>query len=173
MWLAAVTRPGVDNAARAPVRQSHDPCKRHWDRVIKVPKYLNGTKTFGLTFKEGHDRLQFTVTQITPRRVAMMYAGVVVSATSRIKHSVTFSTTKTEHVATAEGAIEGLFVKIVVCDLEKITRTFPASSFCVAPTKRCWFGEAKSTRRTKAKQPGTTGSWKSQRLCSCPPISPV
>ncbi|CAM9835083.1 unnamed protein product, partial [Sphacelaria rigidula] len=88
MWLATVTRPDIANSVRALARQSHDPCERHWEAVMKVSKYLNETKAFGLTFKKGHDRLSVycdedNAKKETDRRsvsgVALMYGGVVVS----------------------------------------------------------------------------------------------
>ncbi|CAM9815854.1 unnamed protein product, partial [Sphacelaria rigidula] len=47
-------------------------------------------------------------------RIAVMYGGVVVSATSRTQYCVTLSTTEAEYVAMAEGAKERLFVKVVL-----------------------------------------------------------
>ncbi|CAM9417825.1 unnamed protein product, partial [Sphacelaria rigidula] len=55
MWLTTVTRLDIANSVRALARQSHDPCERHWEAVVKVLKYLNETKEFGLTFKKGYD----------------------------------------------------------------------------------------------------------------------
>ena len=55
--LATVTRADVANAVPALARQPHDPCERHGDGVMKVLKFLNKTKGFGLTFKRGHCRL--------------------------------------------------------------------------------------------------------------------
>ncbi|CAM9711803.1 unnamed protein product [Sphacelaria rigidula] len=54
MWLATITGPDIANSVRALARQSHDPCERHWEAVVKVLKYLNETKEFGLTFKKGN-----------------------------------------------------------------------------------------------------------------------
>ncbi|CAM9757375.1 unnamed protein product, partial [Sphacelaria rigidula] len=123
MWLAIVTRPDIANSVRALARQSHDPCERYWEAVMKVLKYLNETKEFGLTFKKGHDKLSVycnadRAKKETDRRsvsgVAVMYGGAVVSATSRAQHCVTLSTTEAEYVAMADGAKEGLFVKAVL-----------------------------------------------------------
>ncbi|CAM9949757.1 unnamed protein product, partial [Sphacelaria rigidula] len=123
MWLTTVTRPDIANLVRALARQSHDPCERHWEAVMKVLKYLNETKEFGLTFKKGHDRLSVyceadyaknETDRLSVSGVAVMYGGVVVSATSRTQHCVTLSTTEAEYVAMAEGAKEGLFVKAVL-----------------------------------------------------------
>ncbi|CAM9855228.1 unnamed protein product [Sphacelaria rigidula] len=126
MWLATVTRPDIANSVRALARQSHDPCERHWEALMKVLKYLNETREFGLTFKKGHDRPSVYcdadyAQKETDRRlvsgVPVMYSGVVVSATSRTQHCVTLSTTEAKYVAMAEGAKEGLFVKAVLTSL--------------------------------------------------------
>ncbi|CAN0007851.1 unnamed protein product, partial [Sphacelaria rigidula] len=123
MWLETVTRPDIANSVRALARQSHDPYERHWEAVVKVLKYLNETKKVGLTFKKAHDGLSVYcdvdyAKKETDRRsvsgVAVMYGGVVVSATSRTPHCVTLSTTEAEYVAMAEGAKEELFVKAVL-----------------------------------------------------------
>ncbi|CAN0005911.1 unnamed protein product, partial [Sphacelaria rigidula] len=130
MWLATVTRPDITNSVRALARQSHDPCERHWEAVMKVPKYLNETKNFGLWFKKAHDGLSVYcdadyAKKETDRRsvsgVAVMYGGVVVSASSRTQHCVTLSTTEAEYVAMAEGAKEGLFMKAVLTFLRPQT----------------------------------------------------
>ncbi|CAM9261968.1 unnamed protein product, partial [Sphacelaria rigidula] len=130
MWLATVTRPDMANSVRALARQSHDTCERHWEAVVKVLKYLNKTKDFGLTFKRDHERLSVCcdadyAKRETDRRsvsgVAVMYGGVVVSATSRTQNCVTLSTTETEYVAMAEGVKEELFTKAVLTFLRPQT----------------------------------------------------
>ncbi|CAM9794554.1 unnamed protein product, partial [Sphacelaria rigidula] len=123
MWLATFTRPDIANSVRALARQSYNPCERHWEAVMKVLNYLNETKEFGLKFKKCHDRLLAYcdagyAMKETDRRsvsgVAVMYGGVVVSATSRTQHCVTLSTTEAEYVAMAEGEKESLFDKAVL-----------------------------------------------------------
>ncbi|CAM9967105.1 unnamed protein product, partial [Sphacelaria rigidula] len=115
MWLARVTRPDKENAARNPARQSHDSCERHWRGVLKVLAYLNTTRDYGLTFSSGESRLIVYcdadyAKKDTDRRsisgVAVMYGGIAVSSTSRTQHCVTLSTTEAEYVAMAEGANE-------------------------------------------------------------------
>ncbi|CAM9598633.1 unnamed protein product [Sphacelaria rigidula] len=68
MWLATGTRTDIANSVRAPARQSHDPCERHWEALMKVLKYLNETKKLGLTFKKAHDGLSVNCDANTPRR---------------------------------------------------------------------------------------------------------
>ena len=51
MWLATVTRPDIANAVRTLVRESHDPCERHWNGVTKVLQYIYKTKGLELTFQ--------------------------------------------------------------------------------------------------------------------------
>ncbi|CAM9597236.1 unnamed protein product, partial [Sphacelaria rigidula] len=120
MWLGTVARPDIANSVRVLAPQSHDPCERHWEAVMKVLKYLNETKGFGLTFKKAHDGLSVfcdadNAKEETDRRsvsgVAVMYVDIVVSATSRTQHCVTLSTTEAECVTMAEGPKGGLFVK--------------------------------------------------------------
>ncbi|CAM9820538.1 unnamed protein product, partial [Sphacelaria rigidula] len=121
MRLATVTRPDIASSVRALARQSHDPCESHWEAVVKVLKYRNKAKEFGLTFKRDHDRLSvycdadyakgLYYRQIKQTGETVMYGGVVVSATSRTQHCVTLSTTEAEYVAIAEGAKEGIVTK--------------------------------------------------------------
>ncbi|CAM9505654.1 unnamed protein product, partial [Sphacelaria rigidula] len=107
MWLATVTRPDIANSVRALARHSHDPWERHWESVKK--KAHNGRSVYcdADYAKKEKDRRSVS-------GVAVMYDGVVVSATSRTQHCVTLSTTEAEYVAMAEEAKEGLFVKAVL-----------------------------------------------------------
>ncbi|CAN0083907.1 unnamed protein product, partial [Sphacelaria rigidula] len=86
VWLATVTRPDIANS------KAHDGLSVYCDADY-AKKETDWRSVSG---------------------VAVMYGGVVVSATSRTQHCVTLSTTEAEYVAMAEGAKEGLFVKAVL-----------------------------------------------------------
>ena len=68
LWLVGMTRPDIDNAARAGARHSHNPCERHCKAAVNILAYLNSTRVLGITYKKGEDITLFVYTDmlITP-----------------------------------------------------------------------------------------------------------
>lgn len=50
--LSTMTRPNTTNNALTVARNIRNPSTRHWDEVLKILAYLNGTKDHGFTFGE-------------------------------------------------------------------------------------------------------------------------
>ena len=53
LWLSTMTGPGITNAVRAVARYAHTPTERLWQAIMKILSYLDGTKSFGITYVRG------------------------------------------------------------------------------------------------------------------------
>ena len=51
--LSTVTRPDITNAVRAVASYAHTPTERLWQATLNILSYLNGTKSFGMTYVRG------------------------------------------------------------------------------------------------------------------------
>ena len=107
-------RPDItNNAARAALRHSNSPAKRHWKAVLQIIRYLFGTKDLSLTFEWGSG-LEISVfananyaEKADDRRsvsgVAVTVGKSSVSRFSSTQKFVTLSTTEVEYVALRDG----------------------------------------------------------------------
>ena len=50
LWLSTMTRPGITNVVRAVARYAYTPTERVCRTIMKILPYLNGTKSFGITY---------------------------------------------------------------------------------------------------------------------------
>ena len=53
MWLSISTRPDIANAVRAVARYCTAPRAIHWEAVLGILEYINGTREYGITFQTG------------------------------------------------------------------------------------------------------------------------
>ena len=53
LWLSTMTGPDITSAARAVARYVHTPTERLWQAIMKILSYLNGIKSFGVTYVRG------------------------------------------------------------------------------------------------------------------------
>lgn len=53
LWLAATTTPDIANTVRTVASYSHGPSERHWQAVLKIIGYLNGTRDMIIVFFRG------------------------------------------------------------------------------------------------------------------------
>ena len=53
IWLSTMTRPDINNAARAVARYAHEPAEVLRKAITKVLSYLNGTKSLVITYVRG------------------------------------------------------------------------------------------------------------------------
>ena len=53
LWLSTMTRSDISNAVRVLERYAHTSIDRLWHAIIKILSYLNGTKSFGITYVRG------------------------------------------------------------------------------------------------------------------------
>ena len=50
LWQLTMTRPGIMNVVRAVAPYAYTPTERLWRTIMKILPYLNGTKSFGITY---------------------------------------------------------------------------------------------------------------------------
>ena len=53
IWLANMTRPDIAISVRAVARLTNHPGVEHWKAVLRILRYLIGTKDLGLTYNMG------------------------------------------------------------------------------------------------------------------------
>ena len=53
MWLANMTRPDIASSVRAVARFTNRPGVEHWRAVLRILRYLIGTKDLGVTYNMG------------------------------------------------------------------------------------------------------------------------
>ena len=116
-----MTRPDITDATRDVARHSHNPCESHWVAVEKILAYLSSTRNLGITYKRGSrsslaafadaDYASKATDGRSISGVAVMLRGAAVCAISRTQICERLSTAEAEHVATAEGVKDGLFVR--------------------------------------------------------------
>ena len=51
MWLSISTCPDIANAVRAVARYCTAPRAIHWEAVLGILEYINGTSEYGITFQ--------------------------------------------------------------------------------------------------------------------------
>ena len=124
LWPSTMTRPDITDAVRAVARYAHAPTERLWQAIMKILSYLNGTKSFGITYVRGlglglevyadADYADKANDGRSVSGIAVTLGGTVVSHTSKTQHVVPLSTSEAEYIATGDGVKEALFVRAVL-----------------------------------------------------------
>ena len=126
LWLSTMTRPDITNAVRAVARYAHTPTERLWQAIMKMLSYLNGTKSFGITYIRGSglglglevyadaDYADKANDRRSVSGIAVTLGGTVVSHASKTKHFVSLSTLEAEHIVAGDRVKEALFVRAVL-----------------------------------------------------------
>ena len=124
LWLSTITRLDITNAVQAVARYAHTPTERLLQAIMKILSYLNGTKSFGITYVRGSD-LGLEVyadadyadnanNRRSVSRIAVTLGGTVVSHARKTQHVVSLSTSEAEYIAAGDGVEKALFVRAVV-----------------------------------------------------------
>ena len=126
MYLTA-TRPDIMHTVRVISRYMECPTEIHLLAAKRICRYLQGTKEFGLFYKNGEKSNLFGFTdsdyardsddrKSTSGYVFMMGTGVV-SWSSKKQPIVTLSSTKTEFVAATACACQAIWLKKILKEL--------------------------------------------------------
>jgi hypothetical protein len=114
MYLAKRTRPDILLACSFLASHNHEPKKAHWDRLIHLVEYLNGTPELGLLFKR--EKLELCCqadASYLAHSGAKSHSGITYSLAARGPSIMAFSTkqklvgqssTEAELIALHEGA---------------------------------------------------------------------
>ena len=112
LWLSTMTRPDITkNAVRAVARYAHTPTGRFSQAIMKILSYLNGTKSFGITYVRESglglevyadaDYVDKANDKCSVTGIVVTVGGTVValSHANKTQHVVSLSTSETEYVA--------------------------------------------------------------------------
>ncbi len=129
MYLSHMSRPDISNAVRELGQHMHDPCKRHWDGIKHLLKYLNTYPNLGLLIEQehrtpslkGYSDADFATDKETRRSCAgymIMYGTTLVTWSSKIERCITLSTAEAEWTALVRGIRHGNYIRGVMIELD-------------------------------------------------------
>ena len=124
LWLSTMTRPGITNVVRAVAPYAYTPTERFCRTTMKILPYLNGTKSFGITYvrvsglglevyadvdyaDEANDRCSVF-------GIAVTLGGTVVSHASKTQHVVSLSTSEAAYIVAGDRVKKVGFVRPVL-----------------------------------------------------------
>ena len=119
MYAAVGTRPDIAFAVSTLSQFLDNPAPSHWEAAKRVFRYLNGTKTWGITYGEKKGDLEgYTDADGSsqPHRhaisgYAFLIDGRAVSWASKRQELITLSTAESEYVAATHAAKEGTWLR--------------------------------------------------------------
>lgn len=122
MYAMLATRPDIAFAVNVLSRFGQNPGIAHWEALVRVFKYLKGTRNLWLTFGGVEGELQGFAdadgSMAEDRRAVTGYAfilnGGAVSWSSKRQSIVSLSTTESEYVAATEAAKEALWIRSLI-----------------------------------------------------------
>jgi hypothetical protein len=125
MYASVATRPDISFAVSTLSQFLDNPGWVHWEAVKRIFRYLLGTKSWGLTYGEGKDRLEgYTdadgASQDHRRAIsgyAFLVNGGAVSWSLKKQELVTLSTAEAEYVAATHAAKEAMWLRNFIGDV--------------------------------------------------------
>ena len=119
-----MTRLDITNAVRGVACFADTPTERLWQAIMKILSYLNGTKSFGITYVRGSglgldvyadaDYADKANGRRSVSGITVTLGGIVVSHASKTQHIVSFSTSEAEYIAAGDGVQEALSARAVL-----------------------------------------------------------
>ena len=150
MYLACATRPDISHAVGEVARFVSNPGMDHWQAVVKICRYLSGTKDYGLHFdgniKDASQVYGFSDADwgndVDTRRSKTGYAifmnGGCVSWRSKLQTCVSQSTLEAEYVAANETGRELVWARGIADELgykQRSSTLFEDNQPCIATAK--------------------------------------
>jgi len=119
LYLAIGTRPDIMFATSKASRKNQDPTYEDWFNVLKIFRYLNGTKYYGLKFTNNIDLNIFVDADLggderTKRSTTgflILMGSTPVSWYSKLQQCVAVSTAESEYYSLNECALKCLWIK--------------------------------------------------------------
>ena len=118
-WCAVSTRPDISYACMKLASFMQNPTSTHWDAVLRVGKYLKGTRELGITFQRGGGGLVgFTDSdwasnqqdRISTSGYVFTFCGGAISWSSRKQRSVALSSMEAEYNAATSASPEAVWL---------------------------------------------------------------
>ena len=131
LWLLPMTRTDVTNTVRAVALYAHTPTERLWQATTKILSYLDGIKSFEITYVRGSglgleayadaDYANKANDRRSVSGKAVTLGGTVVSHASKTQHAVSLSTSEIEYITAGYGVKEALFARALLSFIEPET----------------------------------------------------
>jgi hypothetical protein len=126
LYLSVCTRPDIAQAVGVLSKFMASPTTVHWQAAKGVLRYLAGTTSYGITFGKGSGLLGYCdadyAGDLDTRRSTTGYVftlhGGAICWTSKRQPTVAVSTTEAEYMAAANAVKEGLWLRILMRDLQ-------------------------------------------------------
>lgn len=132
MYLMVGTRPDLAAAVGVLNQFASDPCRTHWQALKRVFRYIQGTRTHGITFQAASEpKLQgFSgadwAGDIASRKSTSGYVFVMnggcISWKSKQQRTVALSSTEAEYMALSEALQEAIWLKVFLCELGEMSQ---------------------------------------------------
>ncbi|KAF4132787.1 hypothetical protein GN958_ATG18085 [Phytophthora infestans] len=126
LYLSVISRPDLATAIRLLAQETERPTRAVEDGINRVFRYLNGTRDFGLEFKQRDESglvvycdAAFSVERESHSSTgfAIFYCGNLVEWGSKKQSMVTLSSTEAEYIAMGTGVQECIGLNMVLKDL--------------------------------------------------------
>jgi len=159
LWLSLGTRPDIAYAVSQIAKFNANPGPLHWQAVIRILRYLNGTQNLGLIYhKQNNDTLQTVTTSISSADIMIptafvdadyardtdsrrsvtgflfFLAGAPISWQTRQQPSVALSTMESEFMAACAAAQESVWLLQL---LQELSCTFLSPMIIFEDNKAC------------------------------------
>ena len=131
MYIAITARPDIATAVSVAGQFAHNPGMDHWKAVLRVLKYLKGTKPMTLTLGGNQDKVQLTAysdadwaANLDTRRsrsgLVVMINDSPVMWKSKLQNSTALSSTDAEYIALSLAFREELWARNLLNELKFI-----------------------------------------------------
>ncbi|KAJ3473640.1 hypothetical protein NLI96_g12898 [Meripilus lineatus] len=126
MYAAVATRPDISFAVQALSQFNTNPSPVHWTAVKHVLRYLNGTRTLGITYGNGTldligytdaDWAQSTADRRSVSGYTFLLSGGAISWSSKKQPTVALSTMEAEYLALAHATKEAIWLRSLLDNL--------------------------------------------------------
>jgi hypothetical protein len=128
MYLSTCTRPDIATAVGVLSRFNNEPRKNHWKAVVKLFRYLCGTRKMGLVFDKnnssgiiGFSDADWAADKEDRKSISgyvILLNGTAISWYSKKQSCAALSSTEAEFVAACEAAKEILWIKNLLNEMD-------------------------------------------------------
>lgn len=130
LYISLSTRPDISNAVTTVSRFNNNPGPQHWKAIKRILRYLQGTKSLGITFTRP-DPLEAPIiigfadadyagdsdTRRSTTGYVFKLANGPVSWTSKLQQSVALSTSEAEYMSAGAATQEALWLRSLLSEL--------------------------------------------------------